>query len=494
MKNKKYLIEYIGTVMFFGFGYLIMYLYSRNVYLGSDIQVQIFSRYFSSLILGLIYALIYYCFTKQSGAHFNPAISFAYFIKGELKLKEFIGYVIAQLLGSLTVFCGMHHIFKVLEWEYVYKRNVAISDINNIIGQHKLLIAVLVELILTFILVMIFLGVNEVKGKFTGIIVGLGITMTHIVSSDYAISGMNPARAIVGIIYDVMLKKKLYLKYIVEQGIFIVVPFIGAFIAIMLHKALKSKAMAEFVGMAIYMFMAIEIALHWTSGLQEMSTMQGSEYRENMDMFIILLVALAFGIGFIVLYYSFGRISGGHFNPITSIALCMDKQMGKMQCLKYVIAQISGAICGTGIVYVIRHVLGRKDIFNIIDDGRISFEYAMSANNLVNINGHVLGGLLAEIFTGFVLVLIILIYNKKNKDYVGFIIGMTYTILHIFGITYTLASMNPARSIGSAVVGAFAGANKAIEELWIFILGPLVGALLAVLIYKILFAKEDCEE
>jgi len=494
MKNKKYLMEYIGTVIFLLFGYIVMYLNRRNVELSSSLQEQIFSRYFTPVALGLSYVLIYYCFAKKTGAHFNPAVSFAYFLNGKLKGKEFLGYCIAQFLGSLTVFMCLKKIFKILDWEYTYKRNVAISDLSNIIGIHKLLMAALIELILSFILIMIFLSVSEAKNKYSGIIIGLGIMITHIVSNEYAFSGMNPARAIVGIIYDVTLEEPVYLKYIMEQSIFIVVPFIGAFIAVLLHEVLKSKAMAEFIGTAIYMFMAIEIALQWFDRLQNISSKDWYGYRNGMEMFYILLVAFAFGISFIVMHYSFGRISGGHFNPITSLVLCIDKQIGKIQCLKYVIAQIFGAICGTGIVYVIRYVLGRKDIFTIIDDGRVSFEYAMVANNLVNINGHVLGGLLAEIFMGFVIVLVILVFGKKDKDYIGFIIGMTYIILHIFGIPYTLASMNPARSIGSAVVGAFAGANKAIEELWIFILGPLVGALLAVLIYKILFAKEDCEE
>ncbi|MBQ8729627.1 MAG: aquaporin [Lachnospiraceae bacterium] len=473
---------------------MLMQLLDRKLLYSYDTSQHLFSRYFTPVILGLIYALIYYCVAKKSSAHFNPAISFAYFIKGELERKEFIGYVIAQVLGSITAFGTMYHIFKVLEWENIYNRNAAINDINNIITQHKLLVAVLVELILSFVLIMIFLSVNEAKNRFSGVILGLGIMMVHLVSGSYAFSSMNPARAIMGIIYDIILGKKIYLKYILEQGIFIVVPLIGAFIAVKVYKVLKGKMMAEFVGTAIYIFMAIDVALQWSNSLQVMSTEYRDIYGDNKDMFIVLLVALAFGIGFIVVYYSFGRISGGHFNPITSIVLCIDKQIGKIQCLKYVIAQIFGAICGTGIVYVIRYVLGRKDIFTIIDDGRVSFEYAMVANNLVNINGHVLGGLLAEIFMGFVIVLVILVFSKKDKDYIGFIIGMTYIILHIFGIPYTLASMNPARSIGSAVVGVFAGANKAIEELWIFILGPLVGALLAVLIYKILFAKEDCEE
>jgi len=84
MKNKKYLMEYIGTVIFLLFGYIVMYLNRRNVELSSSLQEQIFSRYFTPVALGLSYVLIYYCFAKKTGAHFNPAVSFAYFLNGKL--------------------------------------------------------------------------------------------------------------------------------------------------------------------------------------------------------------------------------------------------------------------------------------------------------------------------------------------------------------------------------------------------------------------------
>lgn len=110
---------------------------------------------------------------------------------------------------------------------------------------------------------------------------------------------------------------------------------------------------------------------------------------------------------------------------------------------------------------------------------------AYGANGIININESIITGLIVEIVLTFIFVLIILgVTSKKSKhgSFVGLIIGLSLTLVHIIGIKLTGTSVNPARSLGPAL---FAG-KEALKYLWIFIVGPFAGAALASIAYKFL--------
>ncbi len=192
-----------------------------------------------------------------------------------------------------------------------------------------------------------------------------------------------------------------------------------------------------------------------------------------------LLTALAFGLVIVGMAYCVGNISGCHINPAVSLGVLMSGGMEKKDFAGYVIAQCLGALAGAGLLALIFKLGG-------IDPG------AYGTNGLKGVNGSAVAGLLVEIVLTFVFVLTILgVTSKKagHGSFGGLIIGLTLTLVHILGIGLTGTSVNPARSFGPALVAAIAGNAEPIACLWVFIVGPFVGAALAALTYKALEKK-----
>ncbi len=118
--------------------------------------------------------------------------------------------------------------------------------------------------------------------------------------------------------------------------------------------------------------------------------------------------------------------------------------------------------------------------------------WAIGANGLAGVNGNVLAGLLVEIVLTFIFVIAILgVTSKKagHGSFGGLVIGLTLVVVHILGIGLTGTSVNPARSFGPALFAAFSGNTAPLVCLWVFIVGPLVGAFFAAAVYKMLESK-----
>ena len=177
--------------------------------------------------------------------------------------------------------------------------------------------------------------------------------------------------------------------------------------------------------------------------------------------------ALAFGLVIIAMSYSIGNVSGCHINPAVSFGMALSKRMSWRDFFEYVIAQILGAIAGAA-------VLGA--ILNNFNN--------LGANTF---NGTVWTALIVEIILTFVFVLTILgvTDKKENGHATGIVIGLTLTLVHLFGIPFTGTSVNPARSFGPALLQG----GLAINQLWVFIVAPFIGALLASLFYKYILKK-----
>jgi aquaporin Z len=191
-----------------------------------------------------------------------------------------------------------------------------------------------------------------------------------------------------------------------------------------------------------------------------------------------LLTALAFGLSIVAMAYSIGNISGCHINPAVSIAVFLRKGMGASDLFAYIIAHILGAFAGTGLLHL------------IFSSGNVTdMTGGYGSNGLAGVNGSVVAGLIVEIVLTFFFVICILgVTSEKFKhgSFGGLIIGLTLTFVHIFGIGLTGTSVNPARSIAPAVFAAMKGNGGAVGSLWVFIVGPVIGAILAAVIYTAL--------
>ncbi|MBQ6380055.1 MAG: aquaporin [Clostridia bacterium] len=228
-------------------------------------------------------------------------------------------------------------------------------------------------------------------------------------------------------------------------------------------KAFK-KYLAEFIGTAVLVCFGCGTAM-----LVGCDAANGSGY---------LLTALAFGLSIVAMAYCVGNISGCHINPAVSLAVLIRKGMSVKDFCGYVVAQILGAFAGAGILALI------FGMGNVMDQTG-----GFGSNGLAGVKDSIAAGLIVECVLTFVFVLAILgVTSSKAKhgSFGGLVIGLTLTFVHILGIGLTGTSVNPARSIGPALVAAINGNTEPLSSLWVFIAAPLVGAALAALCYGFL--------
>ena len=183
-----------------------------------------------------------------------------------------------------------------------------------------------------------------------------------------------------------------------------------------------------------------------------------------------IATALAFGLVIVAMAYSIGNVSGCHINPAVSLAMLVSGKMKIGDFIGYVIAQFAGAIAGSALLL---YFLGK-------DSG-------LGANGLFE--GDVVKSLIIEAVLTCVFVLAILGVTSKveNSSVTGLVIGGALTLVHLFGIALTGTSVNPARSFGPAL---FVGGD-ALKCVWVFIVGPLVGAVIAAIVYKLIEVKKE---
>ena len=189
-----------------------------------------------------------------------------------------------------------------------------------------------------------------------------------------------------------------------------------------------------------------------------------------------ILTAFAFGLTIVGMAYCVGNISGCHINPAVSLGVLLSKGMIVKDFVGYVISQCIGALLGSGLLAAIFGLGGVTDQTG-----------GFGSNGLGNVHDSAIAGLLVECLLTFVFVLTILgVTSKKagHGSFGGIVIGFTLVLVHILGIGLTGTSVNPARSFGPAVVAAMTGNTTPIAQLWVFIVGPLVGAALAAVCYK----------
>jgi aquaporin Z len=192
-------------------------------------------------------------------------------------------------------------------------------------------------------------------------------------------------------------------------------------------------------------------------------------------------VALAFGLTVLTGAYALGHISGGHFNPAVSIGLWAGGRFEAKELPGYIISQVLGGILGAAILYLIASGI---DTFSL-SDGFAANGYGEHSPMGYSMTA----GLVSEVVMTFMFLIVILGATHKNASpgFGGMAIGLALTLIHLISIPVTNTSVNPARSTSQAV---FVG-GWAVEQLWLFWLAPIAGAILAGLVYKFMAPQKD---
>lgn len=186
-------------------------------------------------------------------------------------------------------------------------------------------------------------------------------------------------------------------------------------------------------------------------------------------------VSLAFGLSLLAMVYAIGPISGCHINPAVTVGVLVARKMDARYAPGYIVAQIVGAILAAALLLLI--VKGAPGGYDPSVAGFAANGYGEHSPGRYNL----LSALLVEVVLTFFLVFTVLGATdiKAPVGFAGIAIGLVLTLIHLVGIPVTNTSVNPARSIGPAV---FVG-GWALSQLWLFIIAPLVGAVIAAFAY-----------
>lgn len=220
------------------------------------------------------------------------------------------------------------------------------------------------------------------------------------------------------------------------------------------------KYLAEMVGTMVLVLMGCGVAVSL-----------GCDPVDNIP--AVVGTAMAFGLSVVAMAYTIGGVSGCHINPAITLGVWLSGRMETKEAGMYMVFQVIGALIGSALLWLLT---GNTDI------------EGTGANDLQQ-GVTVIGGLLAEVIFTCVFVLVVLGATSKTNgatnNFAGLAIGLSLVLVHLVCIRYTGTSVNPARSIGPAL---FQG-GTALANLWIFIVGPFLGAAIAAGIWKMV----DCD-
>ncbi len=197
----------------------------------------------------------------------------------------------------------------------------------------------------------------------------------------------------------------------------------------------------------------------------------------------VIGTAIAFGLAVVAMAYTIGGISGCHINPAITLGVFLSGKISAKDCGMYMVFQVIGAILAAGVLCVLAGCdsgLGANGLQTLNEVGKAG---------IVSVGT----GLIAEIVLTALFVLVVLGATSKTNgatnNLAGLAIGLSLILIHLVGIHYTGTSVNPARSIGPAL---FAGGD-ALNQLWIFIVGPFVGGAIAAGIWKLIQIDNEVE-
>lgn len=191
-------------------------------------------------------------------------------------------------------------------------------------------------------------------------------------------------------------------------------------------------------------------------------------------------IAIAFGMTVTAMAYAIGPISGCHINPAISIAMVVAGKLPGKHLGGYLVAQVLGGLAGAALLFAIASGVESYEVAHSMGQNGFG-EYSPGGFNLVS-------ALIAEVVFTFLFLMVIFgsTSEKASPGFAGLAIGMALVIIHLVSVPVTGTSVNPARSIGPAV---FAGMEH-VEQLWLFVLAPIAGGVLAAITWKGLFESK----
>jgi aquaporin Z len=195
----------------------------------------------------------------------------------------------------------------------------------------------------------------------------------------------------------------------------------------------------------------------------------------------LLGVSFAFGLTVLTMAYAVGHVSGGHFNPAVTLGLVAGGRFKAADAVPYIIAQVIGAFLGAWILYVIATGNGS----NPLAGGFASNGFGAHSPGKFSL----MAALVCEVVMTFFFLIIILgaTHRKAAAGFAPIAIGLGLTLIHLISIPVTNTSVNPARSTGPALIHG----GWALEQLWLFWLAPIVGAVLAGVVSRLLWPQEN---
>ena len=199
-------------------------------------------------------------------------------------------------------------------------------------------------------------------------------------------------------------------------------------------------------------------------------------------------VALAFGLTVLTMAYAIGHISGCHLNPAVSVGLCVGRRFPASKLTAYILAQLIGAIIAAGIIYLIAS--GQAG-FDVVKSGLASNGYGDHSPGKYTLGA----GFVSEVVLTFMFLMVILGATDARAPH-GFApiaIGLCLTLIHLIGIPVTNVSVNPARSTGPALWVGLVD-SWAIGQLWLFWVAPLIGAVLAGVVYPAISGDAEADK
>lgn len=196
----------------------------------------------------------------------------------------------------------------------------------------------------------------------------------------------------------------------------------------------------------------------------------------------VLGISMAFGLSIVAMAYSIGNISGCHINPAVSFAMLLSKKLSAKDFVGYVIAQCIGAIAAAGLLKLVGSMCSPA-ITGLGTNGFGSASY---------VGLGMAGAVVVEIVLTCVFLLAILgvTSSEKTANVAGLVIGLTLAFVHIIGIPLTGTSVNPARSLGPALLAG----GQALSQVWVFIVAPLIGAAIAAFIWMFLTSDDSASK
>jgi len=234
------------------------------------------------------------------------------------------------------------------------------------------------------------------------------------------------------------------------------------------------KPLAELLGTAVLVFFAVGVAtLTFGFKLAGQSTMAG-----------VVATALAFGLVLLALVYTIGPISGCHVNPAVTLGFLASKRMSLAEAVEYWIAQFVGATVGALGLWA---VFSGSPLYDRETTGLGTNGWGEQSMIGINVGS----AFATEVILTFLFVLVVLAATSHapSAGFAGLAIGMGLSTVHLIGIALTGTSVNPARSLGPALIVG----GEALEQVWLFIVAPLVGGAIAAVVWLGLIAERPDE-